>query len=311
MLIRHALESEHDRILSFVLRDPIGWVDKSTYRRYLASESYGADRVWLAEDDGRIKACAVWYGSRSGQHPLIVDCLWVDPDESDRAALGAAVMDAGHVSFQAGSARSFPEYHLFLKPGWRKDRATCAEVEWRLASARSVGLRGQLERLRYEWTAGAGLPPSSERLIFSTESDDSVFLNIFERVAVESLDQGTRDGVTRLGLDGQARETLACYRGMRGDRAWWRIAHTPGGQLVGFTIPSANEDYPVIGYLGVVPEMRGRGYAVDLLTEATHILAAQGAERIRADTDTTNLPMAAAFQRARYRNFSVRLVFSA
>ena len=98
---------------------------------------------------------------------------------------------------------------------------------------------------------------------------------------------------------------------MRGDRAWWRIAHTPGGQLVGFTIPSANEDYPVIGYLGVVPEMRGHGYAVDLLAEATRILAAHGAERIRADTDATNVPMAAAFERARYRNFSVRLVFSA
>ena len=311
MLVRHALESEHDRILSFVVRDPIGWVDQPTYRRYLASESYGADRVWLAEDDGRIKACAVWYGSRLGPHRLIVDCLWVDPDESDRATLGAAVMHAGHTSLRASGAKGVPEFHLFLKPDWREDRATCAEVKWRLASARSVGLSDQLERLRYEWTAAVGLPPSSERLILSTEPDDNVFLNIFERVAVESLDQGTRDGVNRLGLDGQARETLACYRGMRGDRTWWRIAHTPGGQLVGFTIPSANEDYPVIGYLGVVPEMRGRGYAVDLLTEATHILAAQGAECIRADTDATNLPMAAAFEDARYRNFSVRLVFSA
>ena len=72
----------------------------------------------------------------------------------------------------------------------------------------------------------------------------------------------------------------------------------------------SNEDNPVIGYLGVVPELRGHGYAVDLLAEATRILASHGAERIRADTDTTNLPMAVTFERARYRLFGVRLVFS-
>ncbi|RPI52033.1 MAG: GNAT family N-acetyltransferase, partial [Acidobacteria bacterium] len=105
-------------------------------------------------------------------------------------------------------------------------------------------------------------------------------------------------------------KTLACYRGMRGDRAWWRTAHTSDGALVGFTIPSANEDFPVIGYLGVVPEMRGHGYAVDLLAEATRILAANGADCIRADTDALNLPMAATFERAHYRNFGVRLVMS-
>jgi len=36
-----------------------------------------------------------------------------------------------------------------------------------------------------------------------------------------------------------------------------------------------------------------------------------GAQRIRADTDTTNLPMAAAFERAGYRRFGIRLVLSA
>ena len=87
------------------------------------------------------------------------------------------------------------------------------------------------------------------------------------------------------------------------------MAYTPDGKLVGFTIPSANEDTPVIGYLGVVPEMRGHGYARDLLAEATRILADQGASRVRADTDVTNLPMAATFDRTGYRNFAVRLIF--
>jgi RimJ/RimL family protein N-acetyltransferase len=50
---------------------------------------------------------------------------------------------------------------------------------------------------------------------------------------------------------------------------------------------------PVIGYIAVVPEQRGHGYAYDLLAEATRLLAAEGADRIVAGTDVTNTPMAA------------------
>jgi RimJ/RimL family protein N-acetyltransferase len=308
--IRRATESDHGRILSFLSHDPLNWVDAETYRRYLESGSYGVDRIWLAEDDGHIKACAVWYGSPGRGHSLMLDCFWVDSGGADRAALSAAVLQAAHEAFEAAGHRDLPVYHLFLKPEWRSDPVVRHEVEWRQAAARSTGLSHHLERLRYEWTSDAALLPSPARLIFSNEPDD-VFLNLFERVATATLDYGTRESVARLGLEGHARETLDCHRSMRGERAWWRIARTDSGEIAGFTIPSANEDWPVIGYLGVVPEMRGRGYAVDLLVEATHILAANGAERIRADTDTPNLPMAKSFERAGYRHFSVRLVMSA
>ncbi len=265
----------------------------------------------MAEDNRRVEGCAVWYRGRPSDNYLILDCLWVDPDVGDRAALGAALMQAGHAAFKSGGARILPEYHLFLKPGWQKDSDTCREVEWRRVAAQSAGLTSEIERLRFEWTRDAGIEEPSGRLVCSPEPDDDVFLDVFERVAIGSLDQETRDVVAKLGVHGHARATLACYRGMRGDRTWWRMAYTPNGKLVGFVIPSANEDNPVIGYLGVVPEERGHGYALDLLAEATSILAAHGAERVRADTDTTNLPMAAAFGRARYRNFGVRLIFSA
>jgi hypothetical protein len=39
--------------------------------------------------------------------------------------------------------------------------------------------------------------------------------------------------------------------------------------------------------------------------------AAKGAHRITATSDMTNLPMAAAFERAGYRNYEVRLILSA
>jgi RimJ/RimL family protein N-acetyltransferase len=45
---------------------------------------------------------------------------------------------------------------------------------------------------------------------------------------------------------------------------------------------------------------RGRGYAYDLLAEATHLLVAQGTDRIVASTHAANAPMAATFAKAGY-----------
>jgi hypothetical protein len=42
------------------------------------------------------------------------------------------------------------------------------------------------------------------------------------------------------------------------------------------------------------------GYGYDLLAEATRLLVAEGADRIVAATDVTNLPMAATFAKAGY-----------
>jgi RimJ/RimL family protein N-acetyltransferase len=75
-------------------------------------------------------------------------------------------------------------------------------------------------------------------------------------------------------------------------------------------MPSRNYDAWIIGYIGVVPEQRGRGYVDDLLAEGTAILAAQGAQVIKADTDTGNGPMAAAFARAGYQVTARRIVLS-
>jgi hypothetical protein len=56
--------------------------------------------------------------------------------------------------------------------------------------------------------------------------------------------------------------------------------------------------------------MRGHRYIDDILAEITRFHAANGAHRITATTDMTNLPMAAAFERAGYRNYETGLVLS-
>ena len=71
-------------------------------------------------------------------------------------------------------------------------------------------------------------------------------------------------------------------------------------------MPARNPTSAVINFIGVVLEHRGRGYVDDVLAEGTDALHAAGAKFVRADTDTRNLPMAAAFGRAGYAEFAKR-----
>jgi ribosomal protein S18 acetylase RimI-like enzyme len=52
--------------------------------------------------------------------------------------------------------------------------------------------------------------------------------------------------------------------------------------------------------MGVLPEFRGRGYAFELLAEATRIFDAAHCWRVFCDTATDNFPMVDAFRRAGY-----------
>jgi RimJ/RimL family protein N-acetyltransferase len=64
----------------------------------------------------------------------------------------------------------------------------------------------------------------------------------------------------------------------------------------------------MVGFVGVDPAHRGHGYAPALLVAVTSRLEAAGAERVRADTDFTNAPMIAAFERAGWRPWATRMV---
>ena len=80
-------------------------------------------------------------------------------------------------------------------------------------------------------------------------------------------------------------------------------------------MPAEPPDFLTIFYVGVVPEMRVRGYVDDLLaTGTTTLLAARAKGRnekpLRADTDVANAPMAAAFERAGWARFAGRREYS-
>jgi hypothetical protein len=311
MLFRPTIEADLDRVLACTVTEPISWIPPDRYRAELADRQYRPEWTWIAEDSGQILARALWWGMSDSAHPLALDCVYVHDSVSDRIGFAAGLLAAGHDAFRAQGARKLPEYDLNLPTGWRSDPAVSAAVGGRRAAAARAGLSGEFERLRYEWTSDAGLPDSSGRLTFRPEPDDELFLAALGRIAVGSLDGKTRKNVAAFGADRQAREDMDLYRSMPGEREWWRLAYTADGGLAGLAMPNCNPYGPVVGYLGVVPELRGHCYIDDILAEITRFHAARGAHRITDATDTANLPMAAAFERAGYRNYQVRFVLCA
>ena len=258
------------------------------YRELAALGQYRPEWTWVALRDGRVVARAAWWAGPEDGKPLALDWLDFVDGEDDAAVelLRAAGFDA--------------EYCLLLPPAWRDRPDVAAAAEARIAVARRAGMTPFVERLRYRWTPSDGLPARPGRLVFRPEPDDERVLDVLRRIVVGSLDAHERRTREEDGVDAAARDELDFLNWMPSPREWWRLAFTPEGDLVGLTVPGRNYAGPVIGIIGVVPEHRGRGYAHDLLVEATHLLVETGVEEIVAETDTTNTPMAANFAKAGY-----------
>jgi RimJ/RimL family protein N-acetyltransferase len=247
---------------------------------------YRPEWTWVALRDDVVVARAAWWAKADDETPIALD--WFDFTD----------FDAGVELLTTAPLRA--EYSLTTPPAWQDDPDVAHEVNVRVQAAEKAGYRKLVERYRFCWTPENGLPERPARLDFRPEPDDDVILDVFRRVHAGSLDAHVRRTVAEHGLDAAAREDLDIMRWMPAPRDWWRLAYTREGDLVGFVLPTRNAYDPVIGYVAVLPEHRGRGYAYDLLVEGTHDLVSYGADRIVAGTDVGNVPMAKAFAKAGY-----------
>ncbi|QTD96243.1 GNAT family N-acetyltransferase [Streptomyces cyanogenus] len=263
--------------------DPLGFREKHRRTRYRP------DWQRIALRDGRTVARAAWWGRPEDAEPLLIN--WFDVDEGEEEA-GAELLRSA--PWEPG------ELELDLPAGWRDDPRLRAAAEARTAAARLAGYTPFVERFLYRWTPDRGLPERPGRLVFTAEPDDTVFYDLLRRINSATLDAHARRAVERGGVDRAAQEDLDVFRWFPSPRQWWQIARTPTGEAVGIHIPARNPSGPCVGFIGVVPDRRGHGYAYDLLAECTHFLAERGAECIAAATDQGNVPMAAHFATAGY-----------
>ena len=301
---RAAVPADLDRVTAWIVTEPVGWIPADRYLAELAEGMYRPEWTWIAEDGDRVVGRALWWGPRGSAHPVALDCLDVDPVVGDRAAVAAELIRAALATFPQPV-----QYAIKAAGGWHDDPATSAAVEWRRAAAHAAGLTREVERLQFEWTPADGIPTATGSLRFAEASDEE-FLAVFRRIAVGSLDAQTQANLAAKGVEATAREEMNFYLGAPGKREWWRIAYTQEGEVAGMAIPSATPYNVNVGYLGVVPQFRGRGYVDEVLAEITRMHAANGEQRVTATTDVGNAPMAAAFGRAGYRNTEIRINLS-
>ncbi|MFF7199592.1 GNAT family N-acetyltransferase [Streptomyces sp. NPDC008141] len=278
-LVIRALD-ESDAHLFDSLPDPLG------VGRALSRATHRPDWKRVALRDGKVVARAAWWGGPDDTAPVNIN--WFDVADGEEDAGAELLRTSPHQV----------EYELILPAGWREDPVLRAAGESRLRAAQAAGMTVLVERFQYRWTPQNGLPERPGRLVFRPDPDDEVFLDVLRRVHSSTLDAHALRAIAEGGPDRAAQEELDFFHWCPSPREWWQLAHTPDGELVGLHIPARNPSGPCVGFIGVVPEQRGHGYAYDLLAECTHFLAERGAEFIAGATDQGNFPMAANFTKA-------------
>jgi GNAT superfamily N-acetyltransferase len=175
-----------------------------------------------------------------------------------------------------------------------------------------VGFALRRETDRFERREGE-TPAVPERVSLRTlkEVGEDAYVEAMMEVSEETLDREIRGGRERLGALRAAREFFEDARRVKHDPAWWQLAYSPNGDLVGLVMPAEPPGFLTLFYIGVVPRMRGQGYVDDLLAAGTATLlearSRAGHEKpLRVDTDVANRPMAAAFERAGWMKFAKR-----
>ncbi|NUP23774.1 MAG: GNAT family N-acetyltransferase [Streptomyces sp.] len=253
----------------------------------------------VALRDGTVVARGAWWGGPDDSEPLNIN--WFDVTEGEEEA-GAELL------------RSAPwqvELEINLPGGWRDEPGLKNAAKARFNAARAAGYELLVERFLYRWTPDLGLPERPGRLRFRAEPDDAVFFDAVRRIHSATLDAHALQAIEKGGLDLAAQEELDFFHWCPSPREWWQLAHTPDGDLAGIHIPAHNPSGPTVGFIGVVPEQRGHGYAYDLLAECTHFHVEHGSEFVTAATDRGNFPMAANFAKAGYPVVKERINFHA
>ncbi|MFI6435975.1 GNAT family N-acetyltransferase [Streptomyces sp. NPDC050759] len=280
-LVIRALD-EREAPLFDALPDPLGARESHRLTRHRP------DWKRVALRDGKVVARGAWWGGPDDTAPINVN--WFDVAEGEEEA-GAELLRTA--PWQVGLEMNLPA-------GWREDPELRAAAKARSTAVEKAGYELLVERFLYRWTPERGLPERPGRLEFRPEPDDAVFFDLLRRIHSATLDAHALKAIEEDGLDRAAQEELDFFHWCPSPREWWQIAHTPQGDVAGIHIPAHNPSGPCIGFIGVVPEQRGHGYAYDLLAECTHYLVERGAEFVSGATDRGNFPMAANFAKAGY-----------
>ncbi|MEV0651147.1 mycothiol acetyltransferase [Phytomonospora sp. NPDC050363] len=261
---------------------------------------------FVAEDgDGKLIGNIVLWSRPGGEVPsdfVLFEAPWNDRELALRilrhgfaAAKGLGAEKIGHVL--DGPAQG---------PQWQ------FEPETRVSLYTEAGLRPARDGRRFQWLAGSELPAQDPRLTWRSLSElgEKPFVDLLERILADTADSLLLEDVAELGLRGAAELILKDMSDMEHEPEWFELGYDESGDVAVVSLPARNPSYPVIGFVGVSPGHRGKGYSASVVARGTQILIANGATEIRGDCDAGNVAMYKGFESAGYVNFASRREFS-
>lgn len=282
---------------------------QSYLEKLIALGSIRLEWCYVMEKDGILCGrIAFWTMPKVGK-PLAMVLLELPWDRQDYLSLGTAFLEKTLPIMQEYGAVNME--HVLDTPPVAPQFQRHAEK--RMNFLIHMGFHSVRETKRFEWNAdNKSALASSHSLTFRTLPDvgDDAFVEAIQKVSAQTLDQRINDERKEAGARQHAVQLFEELKEMDYDPDWWQLAYDGDGQLVGFVMPAKAPAFATIAYIGVVPEQRGHGYIDSLLKKGTSTLLAAGESPIRADTDVSNLPMAQAFLRSGYTQFSSRIEYT-
>jgi GNAT superfamily N-acetyltransferase len=123
---------------------------------------------------------------------------------------------------------------------------------------------------------------------------------LIEKASDHSSDSQIEFYRQQLGGSKDAEWTLQMIESTSHDPRWWRVAVDPDGQLLGIILPALVFGELMVGFLGVLPNYRGRSIASFLLAESWSVMKLQGHSTLCAEADERNLAMHRALRKSQF-----------
>ena len=168
---------------------------------------------------------------------------------------------------------------------------------------------GHYWKTPFYWERGCPEPPADPQLNFEVATDEWL-RSAIGRVMEAGTDASDQYNVPRIGVTAAVQEVFDLLpEYFNRPPNWWLLARNHMNEAVGFVLPVLFKEarfwrdsspQGTVLYMGVLPEFRGKDYAIELVHEATRLFVGAGCWRIFCDTGTDNTPMIRTFRQAGY-----------
>ncbi|WP_329122337.1 GNAT family N-acetyltransferase [Streptomyces sp. NBC_01353] len=263
----------------------------------------------VAEDgDGRLTGSVVLWTIPGHEVPLAV-VLFEAPADSPET--GTALLDAAAAKARELGATDLE--HVVDSPAQAPQFQRGPERRGELL--RNAGYEVVRDGRRFSLQnpgEPVDLPADDPRLTFRSlaELGPEPFVAVLAELLADTADARLAADVRQHGARRAAELLFEETAELKHEPEWWELGFDADGTVAVISLPAENPSVPVIGFVGVAPAHRGKGYATSVVIRGTRVLAAAGATEIRGDCDAANVAMARAFERAGYVNFADRLEFA-